>query len=86
MVYLAAFVHFTSFLLLTACGIDLLSAITGVTACMFNVGPGLGTVGPMDNYGHLPEVAKWVLSADMLIGRLEFYTALVIFHPAFWKE
>jgi trk system potassium uptake protein TrkH len=53
---------------------------------MFNVGPGLGAVGPMDHYGHLPVLAKWVLSGCMIAGRLEFYTLLVVVTPAFWRR
>jgi trk system potassium uptake protein TrkH len=53
---------------------------------MFNIGPGLGNVGPAEHYGNLPALAKWVLSMCMLAGRLEFYTVLVIFSPAFWHR
>jgi len=53
---------------------------------MFNVGPGLGTVGAAEHYGHLPAFTKWVLSGCMLAGRLEFYTVLVILTPAFWRK
>lgn len=86
LVYLALFFHITASLACAATGMDLLTAITAVTACMFNVGPGFGTVGPAENYGHLPAAAKWVLSVCMIAGRLEFYTVLVIFQPAFWKR
>jgi trk system potassium uptake protein TrkH len=53
---------------------------------MFNVGPGLGAVGPTEHFGVLPTFAKAVLCACMLAGRLEFYTALVIFTPTFWRR
>ena len=53
---------------------------------MFNVGPGLGAVGPLDDYGHLPALAKWVLSFARIAGRLEFYTLVVIVTPAFWRR
>jgi trk system potassium uptake protein TrkH len=53
---------------------------------MFSVGPGLGSVGPAENYANLPDFAKWVLSVTMLVGRVEFYTALVLLTPAFWKK
>ena len=86
MVYLAFVVNFTACLLLASTGVDVLTSITAVAACMFNVGPGLGLVGPMDHYGHLPALAKWVLSGCMLAGRLEFYTALVILTPDFWRR
>lgn len=86
LIYLALLTNFVSCLLLTASGVDVLTAIGAVVSCMFNIGPGLGDVGPVDNFGHLPAMAKWVLSGCMLAGRLEFYTVLVIFHPAFWRR
>jgi trk system potassium uptake protein TrkH len=85
LIYLAFLVNFGACLLLAATGVDVLTAISAVAACMFNIGPGLGSVGPVDNYGHLSDVAKWVLTVCMIAGRLEFYTVLVIFSPAFWK-
>jgi trk system potassium uptake protein TrkH len=86
LVYLAFLVNFVSCLLLAAVGVDVLTSISAVAASMFNVGPGLGGVGPLDNYGHLPALAKWVLAGDMIAGRLEFYTVLVILTPAFWRK
>jgi trk system potassium uptake protein len=74
LVYLAFVVNFVSCLLLAAVGVDILTAITAVAASMFNVGPGFGQVGAVEHYGHLPALAKWVLAADMIAGRLEFYT------------
>jgi trk system potassium uptake protein TrkH len=64
--------------------IDLPTAVTGVMATLGNVGPGFGTVGPTENYGHLPVMAKWLLSFCMLLGRLEIFTVLVIFGRDFW--
>ncbi len=86
LVYLAFLTNFVSCLLLTAAGVDVLTSISAVVACMFNVGPGLGHVGPAEHYGHLPAFAKWVLSGCMLAGRLEFYTLLVMFAPPFWRR
>ncbi len=83
---LAVFVHFGASMVLTAAGLDVLSAISAVVATMFNVGPGLGSVGPMDNYNHLSPLSKWTLSVCMLAGRLEFYTAFVVLTPAFWRK
>jgi trk system potassium uptake protein TrkH len=85
-VYLAFVVNFVSCLALAALGVDVLTAISAVAASMFNVGPGLGAVGPLDNYGGLPALAKWVLCGDMIAGRLEFYTTIVILTPAFWRK
>ena len=86
LVYLAFIVNFVSCLALAAMGVDVLTSISAVAASMFNVGPGLGAVGPADNYGDLPALAKWVLAGCMIAGRLEFYTVLVILTPAFWRR
>lgn len=86
LVYLAFVVNFASVALLAAVGVDVLTSISAVAASMFNVGPGLGTVGPTDHYGHLPVLAKWVLAGCMIAGRLEFYTVLVILTPHFWRR
>lgn len=86
LVYLAFLVNFASCLLLAASGVDAFTSITAVAAAMFNIGPGLGNVGPAEHYGGLPGLAKWVLSFCMLAGRLEFFTILVIFTPAFWRR
>ena len=86
LVYLAFIVNFVSCLALAAVGVDVFTSIAAVAATMFNVGPALGTVGPAENYGHLPVLAKWVLSFDMIAGRLEFYTLLVTVTPLFWRK
>lgn len=86
LVYLAFVVNFVSCLALAAVGVDVLTAISAVAAAMFNIGPGLGAVGPTDNYSHLPVLAKWVLGFDMIAGRLEFYTLLVTATPWFWRK
>ena len=86
LVYLAFVVNFVSCLALAALGVDVLTSITAVAASMFNIGPGLGSVGPVENYGSLPDMAKWVLGGCMIAGRLEYYTVLVILTPAFWRK
>lgn len=86
LVYIAFLINFAACLLLTACGVDIVTSISGVASAMFGVGPGLNEVGPYKNYGGLPDLAKWVLSFCMLAGRLEFYTLMVIFAPAFWRK
>jgi trk system potassium uptake protein TrkH len=73
-------------LLLTAVGVDLVTAGSGVIACLTTVGPGLGGVGPTDNYAGLPAFAKVVLSLCMLLGRLEVSTTLVLLYPSFWRK
>jgi trk system potassium uptake protein TrkH len=67
-------------------GADLITSVTSVMACIGNVGPGLGAVGPVDNYYGMSPLAKWVLSLDMLLGRLEIYTVLVLFIPRFYRK
>jgi len=86
LVYLAFIINFASCLILTALGIDLITAFSATAAAMFNIGPGLGAVGPTDNYAHMPVIAKWVLSLCMLAGRLEFYTVFVILTPMYWRK
>lgn len=73
-------------LLLTAMRLDFLTAISAATTALTNVGPGLGdVVGPASTFRALPEPAKWLLSAAMLLGRLELFTILVLFMPRFWR-
>ncbi|MBO6719674.1 MAG: TrkH family potassium uptake protein [Rhizobiaceae bacterium] len=74
-------------LALAATGLDLVTALSGMAACLTNVGPALGNViGPAGNYAPVPEVAKWILSLAMLLGRLEILAVLVIFSPVFWER
>lgn len=81
--YVAAITVATLALLLT--GMDVVSALSAVIASINNAGPGLDAVGPAANYGGLPLAAKWILIFTMLAGRLELYTLLVLFTPAFWR-
>ncbi|NLR92925.1 MULTISPECIES: TrkH family potassium uptake protein [Flammeovirga] len=73
-------------LVMSALGLDLLTAIGAVATSLGNIGPGVGTVGPVDNFAHLPDMAKWVLSFLMLLGRLELFTVMIIFTPYFWSR
>ena len=57
-------------------GLDFLSAIGSVAATLGNIGPGIGSVGPVDNFAHIPTIGKWFLSFLMLLGRLELFTIL----------
>jgi trk system potassium uptake protein TrkH len=79
-------IYVAATLLMSFIGLDLISAISSVATCLGNVGPGLGTVGPMDNFSGVPVVGKWVLIACMLLGRLEIYTLLVLLVPGFWRK
>ena len=65
---------------------DATTAVSSVIACIGGVGPGLSAVGPMLNYSTIPDGGHIVLIVMMLVGRLEFYTVLVIFMPAFWRK
>lgn len=73
-------------LLVAASGLDLVSAAAAVIACLANIGPGLGSVGPIDNFAHVPDFGKTVLIVCMLMGRLELFTVLVLFFPSFWRK
>ena len=71
---------------LAAMGLDLATSFTAVAATIGNIGPGLGTVGPAENYAHLPYAAKAILVLCMVLGRLEVYTVIILFVPEFWKK
>ena len=71
-------------LAMTASGADPLTAFSSVTACLNNLGPGLGAVA--DNYAQVEPSGKWILSGAMLMGRLELFTLLVLLTPAFWRS
>jgi trk system potassium uptake protein TrkH len=73
-------------LLMAALGNDFLTSIGAVATCLGNIGPGIGTVGPVDNFAHLSVFAKWLLSFLMLLGRLELFTVLILFSPHFWSK
>ncbi len=75
-----------STLVVTSCGIDMISASTSVLATLNNAGPGLGLVGPASNFGALPDLAKLWLTVCMLAGRLEFYAILSLLLPSFWRH
>ena len=79
---------FSAFALaLSMLGLDYLTAMSGALTALANVGPGLGEIiGPAGNFSTLPESAKWLLAAAMLLGRLELFTVLVLFTPAFWRS
>src|SRR5512138_2356579 len=81
--YLFIFVIGTIFVTVT--GVDNITAASSVASCMAGIGPGLGTVGPMGNYAHFPEISKIVLSVLMILGRLEIITVFVLFTRTFWK-
>jgi trk system potassium uptake protein TrkH len=79
-------IYVASVLIMAALGLDMVSALSAVAACIFNIGPGLGTVGPVQNYASIPFLGKWLLTFCMLVGRLEIYTVIVLLMPEFWRK
>jgi trk system potassium uptake protein TrkH len=73
-------------LYLTSQGLDFVSGLSAAASCLGNIGPGLGLVGPVQNYSFISDSGKHVLSILMLIGRLEIYPLLVLLIPTFWQE
>ena len=71
-------------LMMQATGLDQVTSFSAVAACMNNLGPGLNAVG--DDYGHINNMAKWILCFAMLLGRLEVFPLLVMMTPAFWRK
>lgn len=67
-------------------GYDIMSSIGASIAAIGNIGPGWGEFGPTENFAHLPYLGKWVLIMLMMVGRLEIFTVLIIFSPAFWRQ
>jgi len=82
--YLGLFV--IASLIMAGLGLDLVSSFASVAASIGNIGPGLGLVGPVRNYLEVPLMGKWVLVFCMLLGRLEIYTVIVLFAPAYWRK
>ena len=74
-------------MLLSISGLDFITSISGAASSISNVGPGLGDIiGPNGNYKAIPDISKWILSAGMLLGRLELFAVLVLFFPSFWRS
>jgi trk system potassium uptake protein TrkH len=84
MVYGLLFVSFT--LILLTQNMDLISSSSAVATALSNVGPGFGVVGPNTNFASLTDLSKLLLSAAMILGRLEIFTILVLLVPAFWRR
>ncbi|MGD9869687.1 MAG: TrkH family potassium uptake protein [Thauera sp.] len=82
--YMVSIVSLT--LVLSATGLELITAFSAVVACLNNTGPGLDMVGPASNYQGLEAFHKWVLSFTMILGRLEIFTFLVVLTPTFWRR
>jgi trk system potassium uptake protein TrkH len=84
MIYGATLVGLTMVLLFS--GLDVVTAFTAVIACVNNIGPGLGDVGPAVNYSGLTGFQTWVCTFAMLLGRLELLSLLLLFTPTFWRR
>ncbi len=75
-----------STVLIAGMGVDFVTSLASVAATIGNIGPGLGMVGPVDNFAQIPYLGKWVLIWCMLLGRLEIYTVIILFVPEFWRK
>lgn len=84
LIYGAVIIGLTLMLLFT--GVDLVTAFSAVLACVNNIGPGLGEVGPALNFKSLTDFQTWVCTFGMLVGRLELLSVLVLFTPQFWRK
>ena len=87
-VYMITFmvIFVVSTLLLSIEGKDLVTTFTATIATLNNIGPGLEMVGPTANFGHFNNFSKVILTLNMLIGRLELFPLLILFHPTLWKD
>ena len=83
-IYMVCIVSMT--LLLSFSGLEIITAVTAVVASINNTGPGLGEVGPANNFAGLTDFQTWVCTIAMLLGRLEIFTLLVVLTPAFWRK
>lgn len=83
--FLYVFAIIVMTLVMTASGLDFISAFTAVVASINNTGPGLNQVGPATTYAVLTDFQTWICTIAMLLGRLELLTVLVVFTRAFWR-
>jgi len=79
------FIFVFTAMVLSMTGLDVTTALSASASAIGNIGPGLGSIGPTDNWGHLTDFAKWLTSFCMLLGRLEIFTVVVLFSRSFWK-
>ena len=80
------FLIFGSFIIISVDNFDFTTSLTAVMTCVGNVGPGLGGVGPVENFSIFSPFVKMVLCMDMLLGRLEIFPLVMLFSPAVWKK
>ena len=77
---------FLAVIAVSANGLDITTSFASVAATIGNVGPGLGLVGPVNNYLSVPVLSKWILIFCMILGRLEIYTVIIMLVPAYWRK
>ena len=86
-VFLYIIIFFIITALLSISGLDFITSVSGAATSISNVGPGLGgMIGPNGNFSLLPDFSKWVLTAGMILGRLELFAIIVLFIPSFWRR
>ncbi|RMG77729.1 MAG: TrkH family potassium uptake protein [Bacteroidetes bacterium] len=85
-IFLYLLVFVIGSVIMASFGLDILTASSAVATSLGNVGPGIGTIGPTENFHHLPDLGKVFLGFLMLVGRLELFTVILIFTPYFWKR
>ena len=86
-IFLYFLIFFLAAMLLSLTGLDFVTSFSGAATAISNVGPGLGEIiGPSGNFNELSNIAKWILSFSMLLGRLEIFALLILFFPGFWKN
>jgi trk system potassium uptake protein TrkH len=85
-VLLYLFIFVLGTIILTIIGTDALTSASAAAAALGNIGPALGSLGPLHNYSHLPALSKIILSMMMILGRLEIFTVFVLFTRSFWKN
>ena len=73
-------------IVMSSMGLDMPTSVGVVVATLCNIGPGLGDVGPTDNYSGIPAVGKWILALLMLMGRLELFTVIILLSPFYWQK
>lgn len=73
-------------IIMSSMGMDIATSLGVVIATLGNIGPGLGDVGPTDNYSTIPAIGKWILASFMLMGRLELFTVIILLSPFYWQK
>ncbi len=84
-VILYLFIFLAGTIIVTLTGLDPVTSASGVAATLGNVGPALGSLGPVSNYAHMPEITKFIFVILMIVGRLEIITVFALFTKSFWK-